>query len=134
MIDGDMLKFPPRFGDCIVTPVGPCLIGGSGEACITNKKICVLGDEKKVSIAATYTRPPYTTPGTGNITITALAADQQTGFATAITAIIVVGRQFVACFTPTSAAIDPQGVPDSALSPVSGAGSFVNSQSFVTAG
>lgn len=134
VIDGDMLKFETNFGANIVTPTAPCLIRGSGEADITNKKICVLGDERKVSIAATYTKSTHPTPGTGNITIAALAADQQAAFATAKTAVIVVGSQFTARFTPTSPAMDPQGKPDPNISPSGGSGKFINSQSFVTAG
>jgi|GEM_PF-1845580 len=134
VIDGETLKFEINFGDNIVTPTVPCLIRGSGEVDITNKKICVLGDESNVSIAATYTKSTHPTPGTGNITIAALAADQQAMFATAKTAVIVVGGQFTARFTPTSPAMDPQGKPDPNMRPAEGTGKFINSQSFVTVG
>lgn len=132
--DGDSLRFETNFGPNMVMPTVPCLIRGSGEANITNKKICVLGDEKKVSIAATYTKSTHPTAGTGNITITVLAADQQAAFATAKTPVIVVGSQFTARFTPISPAMDLQGKPDPNMNPTEGSGKFINSQSFVTAG
>ena len=134
VIDGDALKFETNFGANMVTPTAPCLIQGSGEADITNKKICVLGDESKVSIAATYTKSTHPTPGTGTITIAALAADQQALFVTAETAVIVAGSQFTARFTPVSPAMDPQGKPDPNMGPAQGTGTFINSQTFVTAG
>lgn len=134
VIDGDALKFETNFGANIVTPTAPCLIQGSGEADITNKKICVLGDESKVSIAATYIKSTHPTPGTGTITIAALASDQQAVFVTARTAVIVVGSQFTVRFTPSSPAIDPQGKPDPNMGPAQGTGTFINSQTFVTAG
>lgn len=134
IIDGDALKFETNFGANIVMPTAPCLIHGSGEADITNKKICVLGDESKVSITATYTKSTHPTPGTGIITIAALAADQQAEFITAGTPVIVVGSQFTARFTPSSPAMDPQGMPDPNMGPTQGTGTFTNSQSFVTAG
>jgi hypothetical protein len=134
VIDGDALKFETNFGANIVTPTAPCLIQGSGEADITNKKICVLGDESKVSIAATYIKSTHPTPGTGTISIAALAADQQAVFVTARTAVIVVGSQFTARFTPSSPAMDPQGNPDPNMGPAQGTGTFINSQTFVTAG
>ncbi|WP_439412913.1 hypothetical protein [Enterobacter ludwigii] len=132
--DGDTLAFDTNFDANIVTPVAPCLIRGSGEASITNKKICVLGDERNVSIAATYIKSTHPTPGAGTITLYQLNDDQQAQFATAQQAVIVVGSQFTARFTPTSPAMDPQGKPDPNMSPTAGTGKFINSQSFVTAG
>lgn len=134
VIDGDALKFETNFGESIVTPTAPCLIQGSGEAEIMNKKICVLGDESKVSIAATYTKSTHPTPGTGEIKITALATDQQAAFVMTRTAVIVVGSQFTAQFIPSSPAMDPHGTPDTNMGPAKGIGTFINSQSFVTAG
>lgn len=138
VIDGDALNFETKFGANIVTPPVLCQIQGSGEADITNKKICVLGDESKVSIEASYTKSTHPTPGMGIITIVALAADQQAMFVTAGNTVIVVGNnsKFTACFTPTpsSPAMDPNGNPDLNLEPTQGTGTFINSQTFVTAG
>ncbi|MGV3345421.1 hypothetical protein ACGVWS_06630 [Enterobacteriaceae bacterium LUAb1] len=132
--DGDTLEFDPQFGPNKVTPAAPCRIRGSGEASILNKKICILGDEKHVSVSATYTKPTHQIPGKGTITIIQLAPDQQAVLATMKTPVIVVGSQFIALFTPDTPASDPQLGPDAALMPVPGSGKFKNSQSFVSAG
>lgn len=135
IIDGDELKFNPQFGSNTVTPPPRPRISGSGEASIGDKKICMVGDEKQVSFTADYIKPPFTaTPGKGTLTIKQLASDQRVEFATAQTPVIVVGSRFTAQFQPTKPAQDPQGKPDTDLSPASGSGTFINSQSFVTAG
>ncbi|MGF6190434.1 hypothetical protein [Serratia sp. 2723] len=132
--DGDSLIFETQFGINTVTPTEPCLIRGTGEASILNNKICILGDEKNVSISAEYTKPNYLVKGTGTITITQLAADQQAEFVTTTTPVIVAGSQFTALFTPGAPASDPQLGPDSSPVPTPGTGKLINSQSFVTAG
>lgn len=134
VIDGDTLKFETLFGPNTVTPIEPCVIHGSGNATVMGKKICVLGDETKVSISALYTKSAYQTPGNGDITITALSIDQQVEFAHSPTSVIVVGSKFIALFTPNSPASDPTLGPDPSPTPTSGSGQFINSQSFVTAG
>ena len=133
IVDNDLMQFEPAFGIYTVTPTGLCQIKASGIAKILNKKVCILGDEKKVSIKASYISSAFPTPGTGSITITSLAADQQASFATSTTALIVKGTQFVALFTPETPASNPQG-PEPAPSPQPGKGSFQNTQSFVTTG
>lgn len=134
VIDGNELKFNPLFGPNTVTPIPPLRISGSGEASIGDKKICILGDEKKVSISATYTKTTHQIPGKGTLTITQLAPDQRADFATAQTAVIVVGSQFTAQFKPEAPAMDPQIGEDPDKSTAPGTGQFINSQSFVTAG
>lgn len=134
IINGDKLQFDTKFGDKTVTPVGPAIILGTGKATINNQPICIQGDEKKVSVQATYFTSTYVTPGTGILTISSLADDQQAKFFTAETAVIVEGSQFNARFQPVSPARDPSQKPDPALSPVSGKGKFIKSQTFVTAG
>ncbi|MBD8109118.1 hypothetical protein [Erwinia persicina] len=133
IIDGDPLQFSAQFGDSTVTPTGSLRISGSGEATIAEKKICIVGDEKKVSVAATYIKGAFTTPGKGTLTIVSLAADQQAAFATAQTPIIVRGSQFSAQFTPETPAQNPGGQP-APMTPAAGTGTFTNMQSFVTAG
>lgn len=134
VIDGDELIFDSQFGPNMVIPLPPLQISGSGEVSIEAIKLCIVGDEKQVSISANYTKPPYIKPGTGTITITGLATDQMAEFAMAQRPIIVVGSQFTAQFQPTSPAMDPQGNPDTDLSPAPGTGRFINRQSFVSAG
>lgn len=133
VVDGDQLNFVPQFGINTVTPTGTPRINGSGAATIEDKKICILGDEKKVSVPATYSNASYPSQGSGTITISSLAGDQQAQFATAETPVIVVGSQFTASFTPEVPASGDKG-PDPVTAPSAGSGTFINSQSFVTAG
>ncbi|MGV3344499.1 hypothetical protein ACGVWS_01695 [Enterobacteriaceae bacterium LUAb1] len=133
IIDGDTLTFEQMFGINKVTPTGPCFIAGTGDASIEGKRFCILGDEKKVSVAATYSSAAYPVNGTGQITITGLAADQVVAFATATTSVIVAGSNFTARFTVENPAAhqnngnDPTPFTD-------GTGQFITSQDFVTAG
>lgn len=132
IVDGDALQFSTLFGVNTVSPSGSPQIRGSGEASILNKNICIIGDEKNVAIPATYYSTAFPVSGQGTLTIASLAADQQVVFATAKTPIIVVGSQFTATFTPTVPASSDKGQDQ--LTPSSGTGRFINSQSFVTAG
>lgn len=132
IVDNDLLIFSPAFGSKTVTIPGVPKISGTGEASIQNKKICIAGDEKKVSVSATYISGAFSIPGTGTVTITSLAADQQATYATARTPVIVKGSEFTALFTVNSPALNPQSVPDPTPT-ASGTGTFINSQQFVTA-
>lgn len=135
VIDGDALTFNPQLGAITITPPPQPQIRGSGEASIEGKKICIVGDEKQVSFTVDYIKPPFVaSPGKGTLTIKALASDQQAAFATAPAKIIVVGSQFTTQFQPTKPAQDPQGKPDPNMGPAQGTGTFINSQTFVTAG
>ncbi|WP_034947383.1 hypothetical protein [Erwinia oleae] len=132
IIDGDALTFEPLFGERTVTVTGVAIIAGSGMADIEHKAICIVGDEKGVTVNATYTAGPYQVPGQGIITIAQLAADQQALFCTAATPVIVKGTQFIASFRPVSQASSPNG-PDSNLAPTPGKGQFIPQQNFVKA-
>lgn len=135
VIDGDGLTFNPQLGAITITPPPRPQIRGSGEASIEGKKVCIVGDEERVSFTVDYTRPPFVaSPGKGTLTIKALASDQQAASATAPAPMILVGSQFTTQFQPTTPAQDPQGKPDTDLKAVTGVGTFNNSQKFVTAG
>lgn len=76
LIDGDSVIFMPAFGVAVVV-VQPGTLRGSGPATINGKKICVDGDESKVSVpGCMYTAPPYVIPGTGTLKIKQLAPNQ----------------------------------------------------------
>jgi len=132
IVDGDALTFSTTFGANTVTVTGPAKISGSGEATVENKNICIVGDEKKVSVFAAYVSSAYPVAGSGNLTIISLAADQQAIFVTAATPVIVVGSQFNALFTVTTPASHPDNGPDPTPTS-SGTGTFTHSQAFVTA-
>lgn len=136
VIDGDALTFNPQLDAMITITLPPQpRISGSGEASIEGKKVCIVGDEKQVSFTVDYIKPPFVaSPGKGTLTIKALASDQQAKFAMAPAPMILVGSQFTTQFQPTKPAQDPQGKPDTELKAVTGVGTFINSQTFVTAG
>lgn len=135
VIDGDVLTFNPQFGAITITPPLLPRIGGSGEASIEGKKVCIVGDEKQVSFTVEYIKPPFVAfPGKGTLTIKQLESDQQAESTTASAPMILVGSQFTTQFQPTTPAQDPQGKPDTDLNAVTGGGTFINSQSFVIAG
>lgn len=134
VVDNDALLFDPAFGHRTVSITGPAKIKGSGKATIGNKKICVLGDEKKVSLNATYTIPGFS-PGQGKVTISALTPGQPLAWCFSGQPVIAVGQKFIALFTPTNPAKGPPpgNTPDP-TAPTPGTGKFVNSQQFVNAG
>lgn len=135
VIDGDALTFNPQFGAVTITPPPQPRISGSGEVSIGGKKVCIVGDEEHVSFIVDYIKPPFVaSAGKGTLTIKKLASDQQATFATAPAPMILVGSQFTTQFQPTTPAQDPQRKPDTDLNAVTGVGTFINSQSFVTAG
>lgn len=135
VIDNDALLFDPMFGYRQVTVTGPAKIKGSGEATIGNKKICVLGDEKKVILDATYIAGAFSVPGQGKVTISLLSSDQQAVWCMSDQPVILVGQKFIASFTPTNPAKapPPANTPDP-VAPTPGSGKFINSQQFVTVG
>ncbi|WP_350307143.1 hypothetical protein [Photorhabdus viridis] len=134
IVDGDQLQFEPMFGNRQVMPTGPTIIHGSGQLTINQKRVCILGDEMKVQVPATYQIPGYT-PGTGMLTIAALDSSQQTPRCSSGAPLIVKGRQFIARFTPIQPAqtIGPTPTPDLSA-PSMGKGRIISSQFFATAG
>ncbi|NEN91276.1 MAG: hypothetical protein F6K48_21150 [Okeania sp. SIO3H1] len=77
LIDGDKANFIPAFGKAIVT-VKPGNLKASGKATLKGKKVCVDGDEKKLSVpGCMYISPPYVIPGTGTLKIESLGPDQK---------------------------------------------------------
>ena len=130
LIDGDKVIFMPAFTPATVI-VQPGKLKGSGPATVGGKKICVDGDESKVSVAGcAYTTPQHSIPGTGTLKIKALAGDQkakktQTGGK----AVLLKGGKFTAKFEVQSPAKQPppgpgSPIPDSTTQ-YSGNGKFV---------
>lgn len=115
-------------------------IRGSGHARVSGKKMCVLGDEKKVSLTGLYIVPGCVTPGIGKVTITALDEDQVTPWCASDAPLITQGALFTLfkCrFTPTVPAMMPgvPPIPDPGASlPTSGFGLFRPSQRWVRVG
>ncbi|MGV7961261.1 hypothetical protein QPK13_09140 [Photorhabdus tasmaniensis] len=133
IIDGDSLLFEPLFGNRQVTILGLATIKGSGHAQIQGKKIAIVGDEKKVQLQAQYITPSHPIPGMGTVTIAQLDTSQQVNFCLSTDAVIVVGQQFTARFTPSQPANNPSAGPD-ITTPSMGKGRFIASQYIVSAG
>lgn len=130
LIDGDMAVFQPTFGAATVV-VQPGKLRASGPATLTDKKLCVDGDEGSVAVrGCMYMTPQYTIPGTGTLEISALAGDQKAQkTATGDKKVLLVGGKFTAKFSVQSPAQQPPPgpgppIPD-ATPQYSGNGNFV---------
>jgi hypothetical protein len=127
-MEGDQAMFLPNFGAAIAV-VQPGSLKGSGPATINGSKMCVEGDEKDVSVPGVmYLTPSYTIPGTGTLSIDALASDQiATKTKTGGKAVLLKGSQFTAKLEVQSPAQQPTStgpVPDGTPS-YSGNGMFI---------
>jgi hypothetical protein len=132
LIEGDKANFIPVFGIATVV-VKPGDLEGSGPATIGGKKICVEGDETKVSVpGCMYTAGPYSIPGTGTLKIASLAGNQTAKKTkTGGKAVLLKGMMFTAKFEVQSPAQQPTAtgpVPDGTPS-YSGQGTFITTNS-----
>ncbi|MCA9662455.1 MAG: hypothetical protein KC486_29215 [Myxococcales bacterium] len=127
LIDGDQAIFEPAFGAAKVS-VRPGALLASGPATRDGRRLCVLGDEGSVEVQlCAYVTEQHSIPGSGTLTIAALAGDQiaqksRSGGA----ALLLVGGRFTANFEVLVPAKQPAPapVPDPTLA-YAGAGSFV---------
>lgn len=130
LIENDQVIFTQNFGPAVVV-VQPGKLQGSGPATLNGKKVCVDGDEKKVSVpGCAYTTPQYSIPGTGTLKIAALAGDQKAKKTnTGGKAVLLKGDNFTASFEVQSPAKQPPPGPGSpvpdATPQYSGSGSFM---------
>ena len=124
LMEGDKAIFDQTFGVAIVG-VQPGTLVGSGPATINNKKLCVEGDESKVSVpGCTYNTPTFPTAGIGTLKIAALAGNQiATKTNSGDKPVLLVGSKFQAKFEVIAPASDPAGVSDTATE-YPGTGSF----------
>lgn len=132
LIDGDKAIYNPSFGAATVV-VQPGKLQGSGPATLSDKKMCVAGDEKSAKVqGCTYVTASHTIPGTGTLEIASLAGDQTaTKTSTGDTKLMLVGSTFTASFSVQSPAQQPTSagpVPDPAPK-YSGSGKFVTTNS-----
>ncbi len=128
LIEGDKANFMQSFGAAIVV-VQPGDLKGSGPATLNGKKLCVDGDEKKVSVSGcSYMTPQYSIPGTGTLKIASLAGNQKASKTnTGGKAVLLKGGTFTAEFEVQSPAQQPTQsgpVPDSTPK-YTGTGMFV---------
>ncbi|NPV22719.1 hypothetical protein [Bradyrhizobium aeschynomenes] len=138
VIDGDMASFDPGFGAATVV-VRPGPITASGKARVAGKLACVAGDESSVSVAGCmYTAGPYSIPGTGTLSIAALAGDQKAAICqSGAKKLLLKGGSFTARFTVAAPAMQPPPGPGSpipdATTSYTGKGSFVAAETSVKA-
>ncbi|CDL84681.1 hypothetical protein [Xenorhabdus szentirmaii] len=132
--DGDILQFDPQFGHRQVRVTIPGKINGTGHAQINGKKVCILGDEKRVTVSATYTTITHMTPGIGTLTISLLDISQQALQCTSGAVLIIKGKKFTAMFTPRFPAMNNTVIPPQPdiLTPSLGSGIFIPQQNFAT--
>lgn len=108
LIEGDRVVFMPVFGNALVV-VQPGSLEASGPATLNDKKICIDGDEKKLSVpGCSYMAPPYVIPGSGTLKIAELGHDQKARKAkTGGKAMLLRGSKFTATFEVQSPAKQP---------------------------
>lgn len=133
VVEGDVLVFEPMFGQRQLVLEEPAMMPGSGEATIEQRRICIVGDEKRVQWQAQYFIPGYT-PGMGIVSIETLDSSQMAPCVTSGAPLILMGQRFVARFTPTVPATlsAPPNTPDT-LAPSMGRGKFMSQQTLVSA-
>lgn len=130
LIEGDKANFMPNFGPATVV-VKPGDLKGSGPATIGGKKICVAGDEAKVSVpGCMYMTPQYSIPGTGTLKINSLAPNQKAmKTKTGGKQVLLKGGNFIAKFEVQSPAKQPPPGPGSPIPDATpmytGQGSFI---------
>lgn len=127
LIQGDLVNFDPAFAAATVV-VQPGTLAGSGKATLTGKKLCVDGDESKVSVAGcAYTSPPFMVPGVGTLKIKQLAPNQKAMKTTSgKKKVLLKGAKFIAVFEVQTKAqlITPSGTQQDPLTQYPGTGSF----------
>jgi hypothetical protein len=112
LLDGDKASFLPIFGVAIVVPK-PGTLEGSGPMTLKGKKVCVEGDEGKLSVAGCdYLTPQFCIPGKGTLKISAVAGDQKAKKTkTGGKAVLLKGTKFTAKFEVQSPAQQPPPGP-----------------------
>lgn len=127
LIEGDKANFIPAFGAAIVV-VRPGDLKGSGKSTLNGKKVCIDGDEKKVSVpGCTYMTPQYSIAGVGTLKIAALGGDQKAQKTNSGgKPVLLKGSTFTAKFEVQSPAKMPPPVSTPDATPqYSGTGTFI---------
>ena len=112
IIEGDKANFLPTFGLATVV-VQPGTMQASGVDELNGKKVCVEGDESKLSVpGCMYMTSIHTIPGSGTLKIAALAGNQKaTKTKSGGKKVILKGAMFTAKFEVQSPAQQPPPVP-----------------------
>lgn len=135
---GDMIKVtipPPAVVPLLEEPVP--LTGSSENVTAVGAPVCLLGDQLPPALQEPlpYTAPPFTTPGTGKLTLTLLPSNQ-TVQTTNGKVLLIKGGQFSALFSVETPAMQPTPggpVPDPVLAKP-GTAEFITTNETVKAG
>jgi hypothetical protein len=113
LIHGDKANFIPSFGLATVA-VRPGDMIGSGPATFDGKRICLEGDESRLSVpGCLYFTPQYSIPGSGTLKIATLAGNQKAGKIKAgDKAVLLKGGNFTARFEVQFPAQQPPTGPN----------------------
>lgn len=132
LMEGDKAIFDQAFGAAVVV-VQPGTLVATGPTTINGKKVCVQGDESKVSVpGCAYTTPVFSNAGTGTLKISVLAANQvATKTNSGNKAVLLVGSKFQAQFDVMAPATNAAGVGDT-LTMYPGTGSFTTTNTLFT--
>lgn len=134
VLDGDRIKLPPQFEDCLLTVLSPAVVRSSMAAVrVRGRRVCVERDVRAVRLLASYTTTAFPIPGLGEITIPQYAvaarswADEQP--------LLVLGAALTARFTVTTPATAANpAATDLTGRTVQAQAVFQPSQSFIQAG
>lgn len=129
LVHGDTVKFNTDFVPADVV-VRPGTLTGTGDATFQDKKLCVEGDETKVSVPCIYTVKGFPKPGSGALKIEELHSDQiaQKTFSSK-KAVLLKGSQFKAKFEVQSPAQNPSAGATDPNTAYLGSGVFETSNS-----
>lgn len=113
IVSGDTVMWLPAFSPAIITPVPGTIPGSATKTMVTNKPMCLEGDEKKVVVSGVmYISGAFVIPGTGTLTIEKLNADQLSTKTTVEgKKPILQGTFFDAKFTVVAPAMQPPAPP-----------------------
>ena len=127
LVENDLVNFDPAFAAATVVVV-PGKLAGTGAATLGGKKMCVEGDEGKVSVAGcAYTTPAFPMPGVGTLKISKLMPNQvATKTCAGKKKVLLKGAKFMATFeVQTPAQLQtPSGPQTDPLTQYPGTGSF----------
>jgi hypothetical protein len=135
---GDSIKVtipPPAIVPALEGPIP--LTGTSASLTVADMRACLLGDELPPMLREPlpYTAPPFSTPGTGTLTVTLLPTNmtEQTRNGKQI---LIKGGQFIAMFAVEEPAMQPTPagpIPDPVLEKP-GTAEFITTNETVKAG
>lgn len=141
VIDTDKARFEPPFGAATVN-CPPAPISAKGwRPTISGKPMCLESDIASVKSTGTYVVGAFVAPGNGDATIKALKPDHKPAWCKVMgVGVLLMGSQFTAQFIGSAPAKKPAPPPPPATDdpvykvPISGLGSFITQQKFVTVG